>query len=65
MEALVKLSFYCFAAASVSLGAAAISYIMYTVGRVRMRQTALSTPTGTTVSATRPELVPGSDGAGR
>ncbi|HYJ13266.1 MAG TPA: cytochrome c biogenesis protein CcsA [Thermomicrobiales bacterium] len=65
MEALVKLSFYCFAAASVSLGAAAISYIVYTVGRVRVRQTALSTSTGTTVSATRPELVPGSDASGR
>lgn len=65
MEALVKLSFYCFAAASVSLGAAAISYIVYTVGRVRMRHESLSTGTGTTVSASRPEFLPGPDTAAR
>ena len=37
MEALVKLSFYCFAASSISLAASAVSYIMFTVGRVKVR----------------------------
>lgn len=65
METLVKLSFYCFAAASVSLGAATICYIIYSFGRVKLRHATLDTGTGTTVSATRPELVQGSEGAGR
>lgn len=65
MEALVKLSFYCFAAASVSLGAASVSYILYTVGRIRMRPATMSTSAGTTVSTTRTEYLPGSDSAGR
>ena len=37
METLVKLSFYFFAASSVALGAASLSYIAYTIGRVRVR----------------------------
>jgi cytochrome c-type biogenesis protein CcsB len=65
MEALIKLSFYCFAAASVSLLAATISYSMYTVGRVRVRRASLSTGTGATVSATKTDFLPGPDTAGR
>ncbi|NLG46429.1 MAG: hypothetical protein GX543_08160, partial [Gordonia sp.] len=38
MEALVKLSFYMFAASSVAVGAASLSYIAYTIGRVRVRR---------------------------
>ena len=48
MEALVKLSFYCFAAASIALAASAVCYLAYAVGRVRVRRTALVTSTGTT-----------------
>jgi cytochrome c-type biogenesis protein CcsB len=65
METLVKISFYCFAASSVSLGAAAISYILYSVGRVRVHQATMATSAGTTVSATRSEFLPGPDAAGR
>jgi cytochrome c-type biogenesis protein CcsB len=65
MEALVKLSFYCFAASSVSLAAAAISYIMFSVGRVRVRRAALATSAGSTITATSTEIGPGSLGAGR
>jgi cytochrome c-type biogenesis protein CcsB len=65
MEALVKISFYCFAASSVSLAAAAISYILYSVGRIRLHQATMATSAGTTVSATRSEFLPGPDAAGR
>ena len=46
MEALVKLSFYCFAAASISLAASAVCYVAFAVGRVRVRRTALATSAG-------------------
>lgn len=65
MEALVKLSFYCFAAASLALGAAAISYIVSAIGRVRVRRATLATSAGTAVSASRAEFGPGSLAAGR
>ena len=65
MEGLVKLSFYCFAASSVSLALASICYIAYSVGRVRVRRTVLSTSAGTTVSASQAEIGPGPDAAGR
>jgi cytochrome c-type biogenesis protein CcsB len=65
MEALVKLSFYCFAAASVSLAASAISYIVFSAGRVRVRQATMATSTGSTISASQAEFVPGSAAAGR
>jgi cytochrome c-type biogenesis protein CcsB len=65
MEGLVKLSFYCFAAASISLGGAAIGYIVYAVGRIRLRQATLATPAGTTVTAATAEFGPGSVSAGR
>lgn len=65
MEALVKLSFYCFAAASISLVASAVCYVAYAVGRVRLHQTALATTAGTTVVGRSASLEPGWLGAGR
>jgi cytochrome c-type biogenesis protein CcsB len=65
MEALVKLSFYCFAAASIALVASTLCYVAYAVGRVRLRQTALATSAGTTVVGRTAELEPGWLGAGR
>lgn len=46
MESLVKLSFYCFTAASISLVLSALSYLAYGVGRVRVRRSELTTPEG-------------------
>lgn len=65
MEGLVKLSFYCFAASSLSLGASATSYILFTVGRVRLQHATMQTSTGTTVSSSRAQFSPGSESAGR
>jgi cytochrome c-type biogenesis protein CcsB len=65
MEALVKLSFYCFTAASISLGAAAVCYVAYAVGRIRVRRTVFATTTGTTFTSSMTEFEPGSIGAGR
>jgi cytochrome c-type biogenesis protein CcsB len=65
MEGLVKLSFYCFAAASLSLGASTIAYIIFTVGRVRLQHATMATSAGTTVTSSKAELVPGSLSAGR
>ena len=65
MEALVKLSFYCFAAASIAIGASAVCYLAYTVGRVRVRQAAMTTGTGFTVVGRSVELAPEVVGAGR
>lgn len=65
MEDLVKLSFYCFAATSIALGAAALSYIVFSVGRVRVKRATLATSAGTTVSASRAEFGPSSLTAGR
>ncbi len=65
MEALVKLSFYCFAASSISLGAAALSYIAYSIGRVRVQRTTLATTAGTTVTSSRAQFGPSSQAAGR
>jgi cytochrome c-type biogenesis protein CcsB len=65
MEGLVKLSFYCFAASSVSLALASICYIVYSVGRVRVRHAVMQTSTGSTVSASQAHFEPGSESAGR
>jgi cytochrome c-type biogenesis protein CcsB len=65
MEALVQLSFYCFAAASIALTASALCYLAYAVGRVRVRQTTLATSAGTTVVGRSATLEPGWLGAGR
>jgi cytochrome c-type biogenesis protein CcsB len=65
MEGLVKLSFYCFTAASISLAGAALCYVVYAVGRIRLRQAMLQTSAGTTVTTASAEFGPGSVGAGR
>jgi ABC-type transport system involved in cytochrome c biogenesis permease subunit len=65
MEGLVKLSFYCFTAASVAMFGAAIAYILQAAGRIRVERAVLATPTGETVTSTRAGFVAGSDGAGR
>ena len=65
MDGLVKLSFYCFAASSISLAASAVCYILFTVGRVRLQQATMTTATGTTVTSSRAEITPGSVSAGR
>ncbi|CAA9558461.1 MAG: Cytochrome c-type biogenesis protein CcsA/ResC [uncultured Thermomicrobiales bacterium] len=65
MEALVKLSFYCFAASSIALGAAALSYVVFSIGRVRVKRATLATSAGTTVSASRAEFGPSPLAAGR
>jgi len=65
MEALVKLSFYCFAASSVSLAAAAMSYIVFSAGRIRVRRATLTTSAGSTITASHAEFQPGATGAGR
>lgn len=65
MEALVKLSFYSFAAASIALAGALASYLIYAVGRIRVRRATMATSAGTTVTATTTEFRPGSLAAGR
>lgn len=49
MESLVRLSFYCFAASSFSLIAAAVMYIVFAVGRVRVLRQTMATSTGHTI----------------
>lgn len=65
MEGLVKLSFYCFAAGSIAVGLSALAYVVYAVGRIRLRQASLATPEGQTLTATSAEYVPGPIGAAR
>lgn len=65
MDGMVKLSFYLFAAASIAVGAAWVSYVVYAVGRIRVRRTSLATGTGLTVTGSTAEFGPGSVGAGR
>ncbi len=65
MEALVKLSFYCFAAASIALGAAALCSLGYAVGRVRLRRATMATSAGTTMVASTASFEPGALGVGR
>jgi len=65
MESLVRLSFYCFAAATIAFVASAACYLAYAVGRVRLRQAALATTAGTTVVSHQASLEPPSLGIGR
>lgn len=65
MEALVKLSFYSFTAATIALGVAALCYVLHAVGRVRVRRAALATSAGTTVTAHTTEFGPGSESLAR
>lgn len=62
---MVKLSFYLFAAASIAVTAAWVSYVIYGVGRIRLRRTAMATSTGMTVTGSSAEFGPGSVSAGR
>lgn len=65
METLVRLSFYSFTAATIALLAASACYVVQAVGRVRVRRAALTTGTGTTVTAHSAEFGPGSETFGR
>jgi cytochrome c-type biogenesis protein CcsB len=65
MESLVRLSFYCFAAASIAFVAAAICYLAYAIGRVRLRQTALATSAGAAVIGHEATVEPAPLGIGR
>jgi hypothetical protein len=65
MESLVRLSFYCFAAASFAFVASAACYLAYAIGRVRLRQRTLATNTGMTVIAHEASLEPAALGVGR
>jgi cytochrome c-type biogenesis protein CcsB len=65
MDGLIKLSFYCFTAASISIFVSAIAYIIHAVGTVRVQREVLATSTGATITSTRAELQPGSVSAGR
>ena len=65
MEALVRLSFYCFAVSSVALGAASLSYIIHVVGRVGVRRAKMRTSAGITVTSSTADFGPGSISAGR
>ncbi len=65
MEGLVKLSFYNFTAASLSLFVSAILYIVYSVGMIRLRRSVMATSAGTTFTSTTAEFGPGSSSVGR
>ena len=65
MEALVKLSFYAFTAATIALISASVCYIVQAVGQVRVRRAMLATSTGQTVTTHSAEFGPGSESIGR
>ncbi|MEZ4505453.1 MAG: cytochrome c biogenesis protein CcsA [Thermomicrobiales bacterium] len=65
MEGMVRLSFYLFAAASISVAAAWVSYVVYAVGVIRVKRTAVATNTGITMSGPTAEFGPPSASAGR
>ena len=60
MDGLVKLSFYCFTAATIALAGSAVCYVLYSFGRIRVRRSAMATPEGATFTSTSTELLPGS-----
>jgi cytochrome c-type biogenesis protein CcsB len=65
MESVVRLSFYCFAAATFAFIGAAACYLVYAIGRIRLRRTALATSIGTTMVGHEASFEPGSLGVGR
>jgi cytochrome c-type biogenesis protein CcsB len=65
METLVRLSFYCFAAASLAFVASAACYLLHAIGRIRLRQAALAMPSGAAVLAHQPSFEPAPHGIGR
>jgi cytochrome c-type biogenesis protein CcsB len=60
MDALVRLSFYSFAAATLAFVLSALCYLAYAVGRVRVRRMALATGTGASVVGHETSLEPAS-----
>lgn len=48
MEALVKLSFYCFTATTIAIFAASLCYLAFAIGRVRFRMATVRTSDGST-----------------
>jgi cytochrome c-type biogenesis protein CcsB len=65
MDGLVRFSFYAFAASSMSIIAAAIAYIIFTVGRVRVLRATMATTTGQTITSSRVESEAGPVGYAR
>ena len=65
MDGLVKFSFYLFTAATLALAGSAICYVIYSLGRIRIRRTALATPGGQTFSQTSAEYSSDTEGFGR
>jgi len=65
MDGLVRLSFYLFAASSMAIGAAAVCYIIFAVGRVRVMRHAVATDTGMTVTSTSAHVEAGPVGFAR
>lgn len=51
MDSLVRFSFYLFAGSSLAILASAVMYIIYAVGKIRMRRVEVTTSTGHTVPA--------------
>ena len=49
MEALVKLSFYCFTATTIAIAAASLCYIAFAIGKIRFRMTTVRMADGSTV----------------
>lgn len=60
MDALVRLSFYSFAAASLAFVFSAACYLVFAIGKVRLRRTALATGTGSAVISHEASLEPAS-----
>jgi cytochrome c-type biogenesis protein CcsB len=65
LEGLVKLSFYCFTAATIALAGSTICYLLYAIGRVRVKRAAMATPEGATFTSTTAEYSPGSQSFAR
>jgi cytochrome c-type biogenesis protein CcsB len=65
MDSLVRLSFYCFTAATLAFVGAAACYLIYAIGRIRLRRTALATSAGAALISHQAGLEPASLGVGR
>lgn len=65
MESIVRLSFYCFAAATIAFVGAAACYLAYAVGRIRLRRAALATGTGAAIVAPQASFEPAALGVGQ
>ena len=65
MESLVRLSFYCFTAATLAFVASAACYLVYAVGRVRIRQTSLAASPAAAFFGPAASIEPASSGIGR